>query len=198
LQEQLTPPVRRSLLEQLGDKAPHSLLQDQGVITPYPPQVWKVQPSPVSLGPVSSKTSRRTSCHAQKPYTRSYSCHMTQGSRNLSGKQLLKNTQDILTSLQLDRIEQNDEAYKFKGNRKGENSRLLTSIGGSPPSEHMMAMLPWVRPSFSYNKSIETCSVKSSTVVSQSPQTLKTVNSQGERTNRTRRSKSTSHSCHGT
>jgi len=108
---------------------------------------------------------------------------MTQGLRNPSGKQLLKSTQDISTSLQLDRIEQNDEAYKFRGNRKGENSRLLTSIRGSPPLEHMTATLPQVRPSLSYDESIETCSIKSGTVVSWSPQTLKMMNSQGERTN---------------
>ena len=110
----------------------------------------------------------------------------------------MKSTQDISTSPQLDRIEQNNEAYKFKGNKKGENSRPLTSIGGSPPSEHTMAMLLRVRPSLSYDESVEMCSIKSGIIVPWSPQTLKMMNSQGERMNQTRKSESTSHSCHGT
>ena len=94
-------------------------------------------------------------------------------------------------------IEQNDEAYKFKGNKKEENGRLKMSIEGSPPSEHTMATLPWVRLNLSYNKSIETCSVKSGNIVFQSPWTLKIMNSQEEKTNPIRKSESTSHSCCG-
>ena len=120
-----------------------------------------------------------------------------QGLRNPSGEQLLKSTQDTLTSPQLNRIEQNNEVYKLKGNKKEENDRLKTSIGESPSVEHTMAMLPWEKPNLSYDESIETCSIRSSNVVFQSPQTLKTMNSQGERTNPIRKNESTNHSCCG-